>query len=661
MPRSIVLGNGQLLVCLDGHGIVRDLFFDFIGQENHVGGYRHRVGVWVDGGFAWLDDPAWQKSVRFEEGTMIGRVTAVHDGLGAQLDFTDCVYNEKDIFIRRLAVRNLRHNPRHVRVFFGQEFQISETTQANSAFYEPVENVVVQYRGRRVFMMNGRVGEGGVSDYAIGTAHHRGLEGTWRDAEDGKLSKNPVDHGSVDSVVGFDLPMAPNEEKVMHYWLCAGHSLVEVGELNRYVLERTAQHLLDTTSNFWRAWVGMYKFEFPDVPKHLVDLFRTSLLIIRTHCDNRGAVIASADSDFLQHGKDTYAYMWPRDGALVVKALDSAGYFENTQEFFRFCNRVLMPGGYLMHKYNCDMSLGSSWHPWVGATGHPHLPIQEDETALTLHAIWNHYQNKHDLEFIESIYNSFIRPAGNFLVQYRHPRTGLPRPSYNLWEEQRAVFTFSAASTYAGLKAAAEISRVLGKMQRTKRYEDAAEEVKAGILKYLFDPTTGAFLKSIRWTEAGEEIRDSQIDASSAYGITEFGVLDIDDPRLASAWEATRKALWVQGPVGGICRYTGDVYFRRSDNVPGNPWIICTLWYAQYLIKRAKTQADFRPAMDLIEWAARYSQNSGVLPEQVNPATGEPLSATPLTWSHAAFVQTMVDYLKRLKELGICDTCLPSR
>ncbi|MDD5251301.1 MAG: glycoside hydrolase family 15 protein [Patescibacteria group bacterium] len=660
MSRSIVLGNGQLLVCLDAQGIVRDLFYDHVGQENHVGGHRHHVGLWVDGAFRWLDDPSWRRTVRYETGTMVGLVTAVNDELGVELEFRDIVYNEKDLFIRRVAVRNRRDNDREARLFFAQEFQVSETTTANSAFYDPTDNVVVQYKGRRVFLINARCCNGAISDYAIGTAHHRGLEGTWRDAEDGVLSKNPVDHGSVDSVIGVSFRLPAKGESVVHYWIAAGHSLVEAREINQYCIERTPDHLLKTTGDFWRAWLDVYHFDFQGLPQSLADLFRTSLLVIRTHVDNRGAVIAAADSDFLQHGRDTYAYMWPRDGAFVAKALDSCGYFESTPEFFRFCNSVVMPGGYLMHKYNCDQSLGSSWHPWIGE-GHAHLPIQEDETALVLMSLLNHYQQKHDLEFIESIYNSFIRPAANFLVEYRHEKTLLPRPSYDLWEERRAVHTFTCASVYGGLKAAAEFSRILGKDLREERYEKAAAEVKEGIIKYLYDEASGAFLKSVRWTEDGQMVRDATLDASSVFGVMEFGVLDSGDPRLASAWEATKSALWAPGPAGGLARYVGDVYFRDHEGAPSNPWFICTLWYAQYLIRRAKDEAGLADAREILTWVSSHALPSGVLSEQLNAVTGDQCSATPLTWSHAAFVQTMVDYLKRLKELGLCEECLPRR
>ena len=33
-------------------------------------------------------------------------------------------------------------------------------------------------------------------------------------------------------------------------------------------------------------------------------------------------------------------------------------------------------------------------------------------------------------------------------------------------------------------------------------------------------------------------------------------------------------------------------------------------------------------------------------PEQLHPHTGEPLSVSPLTWSHAAFITTTLRYLR---------------
>ena len=66
--------------------------------------------------------------------------------------------------------------------------------------------------------------------------------------------------------------------------------------------------------------------------------------------------------------------------------------------------------GYLLHKYNPDGTLASSWHPWV-RDGQKDLPIQEDETALVLWALWNHFQQWKDVEYIKPLYRSLITKA----------------------------------------------------------------------------------------------------------------------------------------------------------------------------------------------------------------------------------------------------------
>src|SRR3989344_4069894 len=105
-----------------------------------------------------------------------------------------------------------------------------------------------------------------------------------------------------------------------------------------------------------------------------------------------------------------------------------------------------------MHKYRPDKSLGSSWHPWV-RDGQKQFPIQEDETALVIYALWEHYQLSRDLEFIESIYNSLIKKATDFMVSYLDEKTGLPRASYDIWEQKYGISTFTASSVYGALTA----------------------------------------------------------------------------------------------------------------------------------------------------------------------------------------------------------------
>ncbi len=149
--------------------------------------------------------------------------------------------------------------------------------------------------------------------------------------------------------------------------------------LNEIVLEKTPAEMIKLTSNYWGAWIQKEPRSFGDLPTEVTDLFNRSLLILRTQIDNRGAIIPANDSDIVRFGKDTYSYMWGRDGAFVAAALAKAGYADVCQRFFNYCADVLSDEGYLMQHYNPDGSLASSWHPWL-VDGRQVLPIQEDST-----------------------------------------------------------------------------------------------------------------------------------------------------------------------------------------------------------------------------------------------------------------------------------------
>ena len=134
-----------------------------------------------------------------------------------------------------------------------------------------------------------------------------------------------------------------------------------------------------------------------------------------------------------------------------------------------------------------------------------------------------------------------------------------------------------------------------------------------------------------------------------------------DDPRAESTTHQVEERLWVHTDIGGLARYENDAYHQveRQDTkrVPGNPWFISTLWLARYRLLRARTAEQLAGGLELIEWAARRALPSGVMAEQLHPYTGEPLSVSPLTWSHAAYVRVVREYLDRTAQLNRCPTC----
>jgi len=650
MVRPIIVGNGDMLVCMDKHAQIRDFYYPYIGQENHVSSHKHRIGVWVDGGFSWVNGVDWDLRLAYKEDCLVSDVTATHHGLGIQLHLYETVPTEKNVFLRKVYVRNLLDKKRKIKLFFSQHFSISETNIGNTVYFDPRSNSIVNYRGRRYFLVGGRSGEKDFDEYATGAAGVEGKEGSFRDAEDGYLSKNSIQHGSVDSALGFSLAIEGRSEETVSYWICVGKDYNEVCALRGDILTTGIDALIEQTEKHWREWVNRDLLNFEDLSTGVATLFKKSLLFIRAQTDNRGAIMAANDSHIFRRINDTYSYMWPRDGALVSRSLDRVGHHELTTEFFEFCSNVLSEEGYLLHKYRPDGSTGSSWHSWLkGET--LQLPIQEDETALVLDALWKHYQAYKDESKIKRMYRPFIRKMADFMVQYRDEKTGLPKETYDLWEEKLGVHTFTAATVYAGLQAATNFAKLFGTKAETAKYQNAATEVREGILEHLYDPEKKVFMKGIYYDVKGTVHQDKTIDSSTPYALFEYGVLSLEDPRLESTMNQTVTTLWNQGGVGGLYRYEHDAYYRVWEGAAPNPWFIPTLWLAEYYIAKAKHIEDLEEAKKLLEWTVQRALPSGVLPEQINPYTGEALSVAPLTWSHAGFIIAVVKYCDKMEEL----------
>lgn len=662
MPRDIPIGNGSLLAAFDFDYQLRDFYYPRIGKENHALGYPWRFGVWLDGEFSWLNRKNWTLALDYVADALVTNVTATPARMPLRLCFTDTIDYEKNILIRRVTVQNLSSRPLSPRLYFHADINVLENEIGDTVFFDPRNASLIHYKGPRYFLISCATASTlGVTHFSIGTKRHHGLEGTWRDAEDGDLKGNPIAQGAVDSVIGMHLELAPGQESVCHYWVTVGAKYSEVEDLHRFVVQIGPDRLIERNIDYWRHWVAAGEKDLNGLPSRLVALYKRSLLVLRTQIDNGGAVIAANDTDIHQFNQDTYSYMWPRDGAVVAQALDRAGYGSLSQRFLDFCTNkavsfnysasILDETGFLMHKYNPDGSVGSSWQPWLEGE-EMQFPIQEDETALVIWAIWNHYLIHRDIEAIRPFFSPFVERAADFLVAFRDDKTGLPLPSFDLWEERRGVFSYTTATVIGGLKAAASLASLFLENERAQVYSSAAVEITAAMERHLYCPRDGRFARGILFKN-GLQTRDMTVDAS-LLGLVIFGGYDPLDERMVNTAQAVEQRLWLKTGIGGLARYERDEYQRavtRSD-IPGNPWVVCTLWLAQYRIAAARNLQSLELALPLLAWVADRALPSGVLPEQVHPESGEFLSVSPLTWSHGTLVAAVLDYIEKAQLLG---------
>lgn len=647
MARPIVLSNGELHIGLNKYGLVHDFYYPYVGFENHAAGakLRHKVGVWIDGTISWLDDEGdWTFTFRYPHTALIGHTLAKNEKLGVILEFDDCVDAEMSLFMRNIHVVNLKDTDREIRLFMYQAFAIGDSrSNTDTAQYLPDSNAILHYRGRRAFIISGMNEDRSFDQYSIGLFGIEGHEGSFRDADDGLLSSNNVEHGRVDSILGFTLRIPAQSSKRVHYWVSCGMSTREALYIHKQMRDQGLSKRLHLTADWWHQWLQPALEVSKRVPEAHQDMFIQSLMIVKSQIDKRGAVIASTDSTMLNYSRDAYGYSWPRDGAYTIWPLIRLGYYDEAYRFFEFCKRGMHADGYLMHKYRADGALGSSWHPYVH-DGIVAPPLQEDETALVVFVFAQFFQLTKDSALIKDFYVSMIKPMANFLTEYIDDKTGLPRPSYDLWEEVFMTTTYTTAVTYGALLAASELAATAGDEESAVKWRTAADDIQQAADDHLYNDERQVFYKGV-FAKNGQLQKFDTIDTSAVFGAYMFGLFAADSQEVKYSMETTQSTFGPTDQKPGLPRYENDAYRRSNDKIAGNWWYITTLWSAQYALDNgdeARTHA-------ILDWVKAHALRTGMLGEQVNPLDDSVVSPAPLTWSHAEYISTLLDIVGRKK------------
>lgn len=642
VARPIVLSNGELHVGLNKFGVVHDLYYPYVGFENHSAGtgLRHKIGVYIDGTISWTDDGSWTFDFSYPHTALIGHTVAKNEALGIILEFDDTVDAEMSVLIRNIHVINHSDQKRDVKLYMHQAFAIGDSrSNTDTAQYLPDSEAILHYRGRRAFVIGGTTDNGPFDQFTIGLFGDEEHQGSYRDAEDGELTGNVVEHGRVDSILGFSLSIEARSSARVHYWVACGMSTREALYIHRQVQEQGVNQRIHKTAQWWHTWLKPAITTSKRLPKDYQDRFIESVMIIKSQLDKRGAVIASTDSTLLNYSKDGYAYSWPRDGANVVWPLIRLGYYQEAYRFFEFCQRALHPGGYLMHKYRADGAVGSSWHPYVH-DGVVAPPIQEDETALVVFVFVQFYNLSKDSSLIKDFYHSMIKPMANFMAEFTDETTGLPKPSYDLWEERFLINTHTTSVTYAGLVAASELATIAGDAENAVKWRSAADDIQQAAQKYLFNKERQVFYRGLS-VHNGDITYDATIDNAAVYSAYMFGLFGSDSHEVKASIETVAKVFETSKEKPGLPRYEDDYYRRTNPAVNGNWWYITTLWQAQYDIEKGNPEA----AKSTIDWIHAHMLSTGMMGEQIDPITDEVIAPAPLTWSHAEYLSTLIDLL----------------
>src|SRR5690606_20900871 len=121
---------------------------------------------------------------------------------------------------------------------------------------------------------------------------------------------------------------------------------------------------------------------------------------------------------------------------------------------------------------------------------------------------------------------SMVRPMADFMAEYIDSTTGLPKPSYDLWEEVYLTTTYTTAITYAALLAAADLAEAAGDNDSAVHWRATAGDISEAAKRHLYSTERQALRKGLT-VRGGEIIYDDRIDSSSLFGVFMYGLFPL--------------------------------------------------------------------------------------------------------------------------------------
>ncbi|MCH4815119.1 MAG: glycoside hydrolase family 15 protein [Saccharolobus sp.] len=607
------IGNGRMLINFDEKGRIVDIYYPYIGMENQTSGNPIRLAIWDKDKNTISLDEEWETTVLYLDEANMVEIRSDIRKLGLSLLSYNFLDPDDPIYMSIIKVANNENNNRNIKIFFIHDINLYSNPFGDTAFYDPLSLSIVHYKSKRYLAFKVFTTTSIFSEYNVGKGDLIG------DIYDGNLGLNGIENGDVNSSMGIEANIDPNSYVKLYYVIVADRNLEDLRQKIRKINFANVETSFTLTYMFWRNWLKKNKLFRNSLMQDIKRVYDVSLFVIRNHMDINGSIIASSDFSFVKIYGDSYQYCWPRDAAIAAYALDLAGYKELALRHFQFISNIVNSEGFLYHKYNPNTTLASSWHPWF-YKGKRIYPIQEDETALEVWAIVSHYEKYEDIDEILPLYKKFVKPALKFMMSFMEE--GLPKPSFDLWEERYGIHIYTVSTVYGALTKGAKLAYDVGDEILSEDLSDTSGLLKGMVLKRM--TYNGRFIRRID----EENNQDLTVD-SSLYAPFFFGLVDANDKIMINTINEIENKLTVNG---GVIRYENDMYQRRKKQP--NPWIITTLWLAEYYA----TINDKNKANEYIKWVINRALPTGFLPEQVDPETFEPTSVTPLVWSHAEFI-----------------------
>ncbi len=409
-------------------------------------------------------------------------------------------------------------------------------------------------------------------------------------------------------------------EKGDDRWLVLRYDDDDIHPADRYESARK----LDITAAFWARWAAGVRYSGP-----YRGMVKRSALVLKllTHAET-GAIIAAPTTSLPETIGGVrnwdYRFVWLRDAAFTLAALDAVGHRREADAFMRFLKKVCRHegGGHLQIMYGIDgrrdlverqldhlAGYRGSRPVRVGNGAVDQLQLDVYGEVLETADIW-----RRNFEMTEGTWR-VLRGLVDWVSGNWH------LPDSSIWEVRGEVrhYVFSKVMSWVAMDRGIRMAEELGLDGNTAEWRVQRDALHAEILERGWSERHQSF------TQAYD---DDALDAA-ALAIPMVRFLPWNHPRVISTVQAVARELTsADGEL--VYRY------RQPDGLEGEEgaFSICTFWLAQALTmigERERAERVFRRML-------RHANHVGLYSEEIDPQSGAFLGNFPQAFTHIALI-----------------------
>jgi len=377
---------------------------------------------------------------------------------------------------------------------------------------------------------------------------------------------------------------------------------------------------LDDTTEAWRSWSAMHSgYE----GAHQKAVRFAALVIQGLTYQPSGAVIAAATTSLPEvAGGDSnwdYRFAWLRDAAMIARALSASTCSDEAMRYFGWMVRA---GVSCRHADRVQIMFGVEGERDLAEHELEHLAGHLGSRPVRIgNAAWNQQQLdvlghvldcawviRDELGTPDALTASFLCELGDRAAkQWREPDA-------SIWEgrEGERDYVVSKAGCWVALDRAVRLADRLGSDADAPRWAAVRDEIRDTVLRDGYSERLGAFTGAF-----GSDHLDVGVLLLPLVGLVGF-----EDPRM------TRTIALLERELGN------DGLLRRWTGAEDGAFLLASFWLSECHARAGRLER----AEAVFERAAGAANDLGLLAEEVDPGTGEPLGNVPQAISHSGLV-----------------------